>query len=120
MPKNPLHGGARGRAQKFDGVEAALSRVDAAIDGDEDDNADEGRQQRAGDALAAGGAVNIWRLKNAGYLAQYFVVGIIYTGLPATVYPFFLGYLSVPSYVYATVVQVSSRFCCNTRTPTFC
>ena len=38
-----------------------------------------------------------------GYLAQYFCVGLIYGGLPATVYGFFLGYLNVPAHVYATV-----------------
>ena len=37
---------------------------------------------------------------------QYFVVGLIYGGLPATIYGFFLGYLAVPSYVYSTVVQI--------------
>ena len=57
-------------------------------------------------ALAAGGTVDIWRWRNAGYLAQYAVVGFIYHGLPATIYGVFLGYLGVPSYVYATAVQV--------------
>ena len=37
-----------------------------------------------------------------GYLAQYFSVGVIYGGLPATTYGFLLGYLNVPSYVYST------------------
>jgi hypothetical protein len=36
-----------------------------------------------------------------GYLAQYFVVGLIYGGLPATTYGFLLGYLNVPAYVYS-------------------
>eukprot|EP00931_Biecheleriopsis_adriatica_P038163 TRINITY_DN21889_c0_g1_i1.p1 TRINITY_DN21889_c0_g1~~TRINITY_DN21889_c0_g1_i1.p1 ORF type:complete len:598 (-),score=111.79 TRINITY_DN21889_c0_g1_i1:139-1893(-) len=39
----------------------------------------------------------------AAFLLQYFSVGIIYGGLPSTTYGFFLGYLSVPSYVYASV-----------------
>ena len=41
-------------------------------------------------------------LQKFGYLCQYFAVGIVYGGLPATTYGFFLGYLSVPSYVYGT------------------
>ena len=32
-----------------------------------------------------------------GFLAQYFAVGLIYGGLPATMYGFLLGYLNVPS-----------------------
>ena len=44
-----------------------------------------------GGALAAGGAVNIWSMEYFGYLPQYFVVGIIYGGLPSTTYGFFLG-----------------------------
>jgi hypothetical protein len=46
-----------------------------------------------------------WRL---GFLAQYFAVGILYAGLPATCYGFFLGYLSVPAHTYATVVVMTS------------
>ena len=37
-----------------------------------------------------------------GYLLQYFAVGFIYGGLPATTYGFLLGYLNVPAFVYAT------------------
>ena len=58
------------------------------------------------EALAAGGAVNIWRWRNMGYLLQYYTVGLLYGGLPATIYGFFLGYLAVPSFVYSTVVQI--------------
>ena len=36
-----------------------------------------------------------------GYIAQYFAVGVVYGGLPATTYGFLLGYLNVPSYVYS-------------------
>ena len=36
---------------------------------------------------------------------QYLAVGIVSTGLPATLYGFFLGYLNVNSYVYATAGQ---------------
>jgi len=39
---------------------------------------------------------------------QYFVVGIVSSALPATLYGFFLGYLGVSSYVYATATQVVS------------
>lgn len=43
-----------------------------------------------------------------GFLAQYFAVGLIYSGVPATAYGVFLGYLNVPAYVYATVSVISS------------
>ena len=55
-----------------------------------------------GEALAEGPVVNIYEPRNAGYLMQYFAVGLIYGGLPATVYGFFIGYLNVPAHVYAT------------------
>ena len=38
--------------------------------------------------------------------AQYFVVGIVSSALPATLYGFFLNYLAVDAYVYATAAQV--------------
>lgn len=64
-----------------------------------------------GGALARGG-VDIFapehRLFRIGYLAQYFAVGILYSGLPATCYGFFLGYLAVPAHVYSTVVVMTS------------
>lgn len=41
-----------------------------------------------------------------GLYAQYFAVGIVASALPATLYGFFLGYLEVDSYVYATAAQV--------------
>jgi len=41
-----------------------------------------------------------------GLYLQYFAVGIIYGGLPSTVYGFFLGYLNVESYVYSTAATV--------------
>ena len=40
------------------------------------------------------------------YLMQYFAVGFVYGGLPATTYGFFKGYLGVPAFVYATVNTV--------------
>ena len=58
--------------------------------------------------LATGGMVDIWRLSQAGYLAQYFAVGLIYGGLPATVYGFFIGYLNVPAHVYSTAGVIMS------------
>ena len=54
------------------------------------------------DVLSAGPAVNIYDRSNLGYLAQYYAVGLIYDGLPTTVYGFFVGYLNVPAYVYST------------------
>ena len=38
--------------------------------------------------------------------AQYYAVGIISSALPATLYGFFLNYLGVDAYVYATAAQV--------------
>lgn len=63
-----------------------------------DDNKDESKTTLSQEAEA-----DIYVLRNIGYLAQYFSVGLIYGGLPATTYGFFLGYLSVPAHVYATV-----------------
>mmetsp|Transcript_30477 Transcript_30477/g.69805 ORF Transcript_30477/g.69805 Transcript_30477/m.69805 type:complete len:587 (+) Transcript_30477:526-2286(+) len=64
-----------------------------------------------GGALASGG-IDIFapsnRLFCVGYLAQYFAVGILYSGLPATCYGFFLGYLAVPAHTYATVVVMTT------------
>lgn len=42
---------------------------------------------------------------NALYV-QYFAVGVVASALPATLYGFFMGYLEVNSYVYATAAQV--------------
>jgi hypothetical protein len=41
-----------------------------------------------------------------GYLSQYFAVGLIYGGLPSTVYGVFNGYLNVPAHVFATIATV--------------
>jgi len=59
-------------------------------------------------ALASGEEVNIWAFRNIGFILQYFAVGLIYGGLPATVYGFFLGYLNVPGYIYATATVVTT------------
>lgn len=61
-----------------------------------------------GDALAPGGEVDIFELSNIGFILQYFAIGIIYGGLPATIYGLFLGYLSVPGYVYATAGVITT------------
>ena len=37
-----------------------------------------------------------------GLYCQYFAVGVIYGGLPATMFGVFLGWMNVPGYVYAT------------------
>jgi len=57
--------------------------------------------QRSG-TLQDGEEVDLWAFKNIGFILQYFAVGVIYGGLPATVYGVFLGYLNVPGYVYST------------------
>ena len=50
----------------------------------------------AGDgALEAGGPINIYDWRRIGYLAQYFAVGLMSSGLPATIYGFFIGVLVV-------------------------
>jgi len=61
-----------------------------------------------GTALAPGGEVDIFELRNIGFILQYFAIGIIYGGLPATIYGLFLGYLSVPGYVYATAGVITT------------
>ena len=53
-------------------------------------------------ALSSEPEIDIFSLRNCGFLLQYFSVGLIYGGLPATVYGFFVGYLNVPAYVYST------------------
>ena len=45
--------------------------------------------------------VNIYDFSNMGFLAQYFVVGLIYGGLPATTYGVLAVYLNTPGYVYS-------------------
>ena len=50
-------------------------------------------------ALSAGGAIDVFARHRLGYLGQYFAVGLIYGGLPATVYGVFIGYLNVPAQV---------------------
>ena len=41
-----------------------------------------------------------------GLYAQYFAVGVVYGGLPQTMYGFFLGYLNVDAYAYAAATTV--------------
>lgn len=45
--------------------------------------------------------VNVYERENIGFLAQYFVVGLIYGGLPATTYGVLAVYLNTPGYVYS-------------------
>ena len=45
-------------------------------------------------------------LRCRGLYVQYFAVGVVASALPATLYGFFMGYLAVSSYVYATAAQV--------------
>ena len=51
---------------------------------------------------------DLYNLQNIGFILQYFTIGIIYGGLPSTIYGFFLGYLNVPSYIYASATVVTS------------
>ena len=68
------------------------------------DGGSEGNKMDDGSAvLASGGEVELFSLRQAGYLMQYFAVGLIYGGLPAMTYGVFQGYLNVPAHVYATV-----------------
>jgi len=60
------------------------------------------------ECLASGGVVDIFHPSRAGYLAQYFAVGLMSSGMPATIYGFFIGYLNVPAYVYATAGVITS------------
>ena len=60
------------------------------------------------DSLVDADEVDIWKWENCGYLAQYFAVGIIYGGLPGTVYGFYLYYLVVPAHIYSTAIVIST------------
>ena len=53
-----------------------------------------------------GGAEAARRRRRFGLYAQYFAVGVVYGGLPQTMYGFFLGYLNVDAYVYATATTI--------------
>ena len=44
-----------------------------------------------------------------GFYLQYFAVGVVYGGLPSTIYGFFLGYLNVEGYVYATCATIVAQ-----------
>ena len=64
-------------------------------------------------ALAPGAPFDVWAPRNMGFLMQYFVVGVIYGGLPATVYGAFTAYLNVPGYVYLsahTIIRMPWSF----------
>ena len=56
-----------------------------------------------GGALAGGGEIDLWEFNNIGFILQYFTIGIIYGGLPATIYGLF-----VPGYGYATAGVIST------------
>jgi MFS family permease len=51
-----------------------------------------------GTALRAGEVPNIWSREYIGLLAQYAAIGIVYGGLPRTVYPFMNNYLHMDGY----------------------
>lgn len=58
-------------------------------------------------ALEPGGAIDIWTSSRIGYLLQYFTVGIVSGGLPATQYGLFICYLNVPAYVASAAAVVA-------------
>jgi Na+/melibiose symporter-like transporter len=110
---------SRGRGNSlFEVMTRRRSTTDAAIDTDAgkmpgnptivDMTARKSTDMGAGTALAPGGEVDIFELRNIGFILQYFAIGIIYGGLPATIYGLFLGYLSVPGYVYATAGVITT------------
>jgi MFS family permease len=84
-------------------LEAASLAEAVALEGGAPSSNEESGEGGSGGALSSLPEVNIFACRQAGYLLQYFAVGLIYGGLPATAYGFFLGYLSVPAHVYATV-----------------
>jgi len=57
------------------------------------------KEEKEEGALEDGGVVNIWQLNRIGYILQYFAVGLIYGGLPATQYGLFIAYLNTPAYI---------------------
>ncbi|KAL1522620.1 hypothetical protein AB1Y20_017602 [Prymnesium parvum] len=67
------------------------------------------RQKRDDCALDPSAPVDILALRNSGYLLQYFAVGLIFGGLPATQYGLFVAYLNVPAYV-STAASTLSTF----------
>merc|ERR1719331_2806221 len=95
MPKNPAMAVDLQTARESEGGKGVAPHKAAAGTG-------------ADTALAPGGEVDIFELRNIGFILQYFAIGIIYGGLPATIYGLFLGYLSVPGYVYATAGVITT------------
>ena len=59
-------------------------------------------------SLVTGDEIDVYDRKHIGFILQYFSVGLIYGGLPATIYGVFLGYLNVPAYVYATTGVITT------------
>ena len=66
-----------------------------ALLSDTDDKREKEDKEEKDASLASGPVINIYDPVNMGYLMQYYAVGLIYGGLPATVYGFFVGYLNV-------------------------
>jgi hypothetical protein len=63
--------------------------------------------------LAEGGIVDIYDISRAGFLAQYFAVGMVLTGLPSTVYGLFLGWVASPLNQLPSNVLASPFFNCT-------
>ena len=57
-----------------------LRPMGGSVEGNLDGEEDGGGGGNDDSALVSGGPVDIWRWRNAGYLMQYFVVGLIYGG----------------------------------------
>ena len=99
---SPLLRSPRSRARSFDAVAspdaraspASLRKLVAA-----------GKPGAGAAARDGARAAREGRLR-FGLYAQYFAVGVVYGGLPSTMYGFFLGYLNVEAYVYATASTI--------------
>jgi len=59
-------------------------------------------------SLESGGVVQVFAWRRIGYLAQYFSVGLIYGGLPATQYGLFIAYLNAPAYISSAASALST------------
>jgi hypothetical protein len=56
------------------------------------------RDDEEGQPLRAGDVPNLYHWRHVGLLVQYAAVGLLYGGLPRTVYPFFNNYLHMNGY----------------------
>ena len=87
---------------------AELAKAAKASGGSRESDSLLREESTADGALEAGGSVDIFDPRKAGYLCQYFAVGMIYGGLPATMYGVFICYLNVPAYVSSTASTLAT------------